>query len=190
MRINRQGFTLIELLLVISIIAILSALLSSTVIIARKRAKKKQNDILMDDLGRAWKTMKAAYKYSGAVGVDQDGVPLTEAELDMIDVGWELDPTNKGWGVDGIDKADLYFNKRRMRFYNVRRKQISNDHFVDMFGNRVLYRLVQRDVSMPDGSTQPVVEEWLISKGPDGELYDGTNDDDDQKVRIGVYKLD
>ena len=185
-----RGFTLVELLLVMSIIAVLSALLSSTVVIARRRAKKKQNDLLIADLGRAWKTMKATYKFSGPVGVDEDGLPLPDADLDLIDIGWELDPTNEGWGPDGKLKDDLHFNKRRMRFYNVRRGQIAGGHFVDVFGAQILYRVVQRDVSMPDGSSAPVLEEWLSSKGPDGELYDGMNEDDDQKIRIGVYKAD
>ena len=184
-----RGFTIVELLVVVAIIVVIAGFLYSALVSARTSARKKQNETLLYQLAAAVKQMKATYKFSGPLGVDADGQPLDDAELEAIDIGWELDPKNPLWGPGGESAEDLHFNKRRLRFYEVKRRQVMNGHLVDVFGNPVRYYLETREVTNPDGENVTIVDEYLVSAGPDGEFELEAGDSDDQRVKIGSFTL-
>jgi len=183
------GFSLTELLVVIAIIGMLAAMVGGTVMLVRTRAKSYQNRLMMQHLKEAVIQMKAAYDYSGPIGLDENDEPLPPAQQDLIDIGWELDPLSDAWGAPK-DKDELHFNKRLMRFYTVKKRQVAGGHLVDVFGNRIRYLLEERTMPRPDGTGNVrVVDEYLLSYGPDGQPDEVSGGNDDEKVKLGSYSL-
>jgi len=172
---KNRGFTMIELMVVISIIIILASALLGSVMIFRAKSNEQKTAILLQNLVGGVETMKADYGYTRAIGVDKDGNIITIAEMDNIDIGKELDPKSPFWNP-AITKADLRINGRLKTYYDVHKKQVINNTFIDPFGNPVRYRIeaVDEDVD-GNGRTEHYADECLLSVGKDGT--EGTEDD-------------
>lgn len=163
------GFTLLEVLVVAAIIITLAALSVSAFWVIIKGGEAGKTKFLLQQLAASAKAMKASYRVGGPIGVDAGGKPLPKAQLDDLDLGWELDPRNDLWGPGGVAAGKLVLNKRRQTFFNTTRKQVMRSpepHLVDFFGNRIRYRL--------DKINGTLIER-IVSFGEDG--IEGTADD-------------
>jgi prepilin-type N-terminal cleavage/methylation domain-containing protein len=168
-----RAFTLVELLVVVGVIAILGAILLGVVMNAKKDTARKQCAILLQALVTSIETMKADYGYTRALGMDSSGNILPSADLDKIDVGWELDPKCAFWNLPPDKNADIILNKRLKSYYEVHSGQVMGNHLVDPFGGRIRYNavLIEQDVD-GDGTIEKYVEERLESKGPNSSVAD------------------